>query len=244
MRRFFFPGPLTPEMIITSDDGHHIARVLRLKPGDCIVVVGQDGQACQAEIVAVDGSSVKVACRQALTETKEPPVEVWLAQGLPKGDKMEYIIQKAVELGVSRILPVETAHTVVRYDTEKKAARRERWQKIAYEAAKQCGRAAVPEIAPVQTLSALLKMTLPETVFMLYEGHPARGLKDALRMTTSESYLLLIGPEGGFSSDEVLLCRQRGAHIVTMGPRILRTETAALAALTAVLYERGDLGGT
>ncbi|EAX47521.1 protein of unknown function DUF558 [Thermosinus carboxydivorans Nor1] len=244
MRRFFFPGPLASEMIITGDDGHHIARVLRLKPGDYIIVAGQDGQACKAEIISVDGSSVKVACRQALTESNEPPVEVWLAQGLPKGDKMDFIIQKAVELGVTRILPIETAYTVVRYDAGKKAARRERWQKIAYEAAKQCGRAAVPEVASVQTFSSLLKMTLPETVIMLYEGQPACGLKQALRMTPSESYLLLIGPEGGFSPDEVLLCRQRGAQIVTMGPRILRTETAALAALTAVLYERGDLGGT
>jgi 16S rRNA (uracil1498-N3)-methyltransferase len=156
---------------------------------------------------------------------------------------MDYIVQKVVELGVSRIIPLETTHCVVKYDTAKQRTRRERWQKIAHEAAKQCGRAVIPTVSPVQPLAELLA-NVPEqmVVIMLYEGDARRSLKSILQHHPSVNYLLIVGPEGGFSSLEVSECKQHGAQIVTLGPRILRTETAGLAAVSAVMYEHGDLG--
>ena len=127
----------------------------------------------------------------------------------------------------------------------KQADKVARWQKIAREAAKQCGRSHVPKIYPVSRLADVFANGEfnDVTKIMLYEGQAAQGLKQALTSRGSQTYLLFVGPEGGFSPEEVRLCQEHGVQIVTMGPRILRTETAALAALTAVMYECGDLGG-
>jgi 16S rRNA (uracil1498-N3)-methyltransferase len=157
---------------------------------------------------------------------------------------MDYIIQKAVELGVSAVYPIEMDHCVVQYDNAKKNARRERWQKISAEAAKQCGRTRVPSVESIQGLAGLFS-SLPDgvVVIMLYEGQASQGLKQALAEKPATSYLLLVGPEGGFSSKEVATCQEYGASIVTMGPRILRTETASLAGVAMIMYEYGDMGG-
>jgi 16S rRNA (uracil1498-N3)-methyltransferase len=243
LRRFFLTTPLTPNISIKGEDAHHISRVLRLPVGEQIRVVAPDGQIGIAEITGIAAGIISLVLRQQIEEDTEPPVKVALGQGLPKGDKMEYIVQKAVELGVNQIYPMKVAHCVVQYDASKQIARRERWQKIAGEAAKQCGRSQVSVVAPIQSLAEIVSNQEEGTiVIMLYEGQTPLGLKQILTQFQGSSYLLLIGPEGGFSAEEVDFCQQRGAHIVTMGPRILRTETAAVAALSIVLYECGDLG--
>ena len=244
MRRFFINGPLEAEMSIQGQDVQHISRVLRLKVGDSIIVVAPDGSAGIAKINSIVVDKVVIVLQETIIEDKEAPLNVYLAQGLPKSDKMDYIVQKAVELGVRGVFPMDAEHSVVQYDQAKRNKRLERWQKIAVEAAKQCGRAVIPIVKPIADLTTILASFDVETVIlMLYEGQTAQGLKQALAEHHAKNYLLLVGPEGGFSAKEVALCQSHGACIVTLGPRILRTETAALAGVSIVMYEYGDLGG-
>lgn len=245
MRRFFIDTPISQTMRITGIDARHIVSVLRLTVGNTIMVSGQDGQACKAEITQASPESVELKLVEVIEDKTESPIAVWLAQGLAKGEKMDFIVQKAVELGVHGIIPVITEHCVVRYDSAKQADRVNRWQKIAREAAKQCGRRQIPQVYPIVRLAdVFLNNDLANAnKIMLYEGKAAKGLKQELTQSISHSYVLFIGPEGGFSGAEVELCQRNGVNIVTMGPRIMRTETASLAALSSIMYECGDLGG-
>ena len=244
MRRFFIDTPLAAEMLIHGQDAHHIGRVLRLQVGDSIITVAPDGSAGKAEINTILGDQVILTLQEIIAEDKEAPVNIYLAQGLPKSDKMEYIVQKAVELGVKGIYPMAADHSVVQYDQTKQNKRVERWQKIAVEAAKQCGRSVIPIVEPIRGLTTILEsLNVGTVVLMLYEGQTAQGLKQALAEHRAKDYLILVGPEGGFSASEVAVCQSFGAYIVTLGPRILRTETASLAGISIVMYEYGDLGG-
>ena len=245
MRRFFIDEPLSEHMVIVNADAHHIVSVLRLPIGSKILISDSEGKAGKAEILTVNPGCIELKLLEILEDITEAPIAVWLVQSLAKGEKMDFIIQKAVELGVYGIIPVATAHSVVRYDHAKQLDKVTRWQKIAREAAKQCGRNYIPQVYHITDLQQVLENSdfISANKIMLYEGQASRGLKQALTATPGESYLLFIGPEGGFSSDEVELCQQNGVQIVTMGPRIMRTETAALAAVATVMYECGDLGG-
>jgi 16S rRNA (uracil1498-N3)-methyltransferase len=244
LARFFIDAELTEQMTLRGADAHHASHVLRLKPGAEILVVGRGGRAGRAKIAQITPAEVVLTVTEAVATNSEPPISVCLAHGLTKGDKMDYIVQKAVELGVNAVVPLLARHSVVHYDGAKQAARRERWQRIAAEAAKQCGRLMIPEVAACQDLAECLANRQSGTaVIMLYEGEKEYSLKKLLRNCQAASFLLVIGPEGGFSEREVTLCREQGAHTVSIGPRILRTETAALSALAIVMYECGDLGG-
>lgn len=244
MRRVFIQGPLSDVMEVTGEAARHMGFSLRLAAGERIGVAGQGGCCGEAEIVRITPASVTLALRQT-ENSPEPPVNVWLAQALPKGDKMDHIVQKAVELGVRGLFPVWTKHCVVRYDVAKQAEKVRRWQKIAQEAASQSGRGIVPPVKPCCRLDDLFSQVPSNAqVLMLYEGAGKEGLKAVLtRSAAVADWLLLVGPEGGFAEDEVVYCRQKGARLAGLGPRILRTETAPLAALASILYERGDLGG-
>lgn len=244
MRRFFIKNSLSEEIIINDQDAHHISKVLRLQAGDTIAVIDPDGRAGIAQIKQCSTDHVNLVLQGVLEETKEAPIQVCLAQGLPKSDKMDYIIQKAVELGIATVYPVQMDRSVVQYDASKKKARRERWQKISEEAAKQCGRSLVPSVEPIQNLDELFSH-IPDdvTIIMLYEGQAEKGFRQILEEKPAAAYLLLVGPEGGFSNKEVAAAQKHGASVVTMGPRILRTETASLAAIAMIMYEYGDMGG-
>lgn len=245
MRRFFLPQAIATGSLVrlSGQDARHISQVLRLRPGTVIEVAAADGRIGLARIVQTDHECVTATVESLRTGGAEPPVSLILAQGLPKADKMEFIIQKAVELGIGGIAPMICEHSVVRYDAQKAAARIERWQTIAREAAKQSKRDTIPVIAPIRPLKQVLQECPGDTtILMLYEGKTPLGLRQALQPPTA-SYLLLVGPEGGFSREEVDLCWQCGGRSVTLGPRILRTETASLAAVAIILYEFGDLGG-
>ncbi|WP_378953767.1 16S rRNA (uracil(1498)-N(3))-methyltransferase [Pelosinus sp. sgz500959] len=244
MRRFFIETPLVAEMSIQGSDAHHMSRVLRLQVGDQVIAVSPDGSAGVSKIKSIGTDEVILVLQEILREDKEAPIHVDLVQGLPKSDKMDYIVQKAVELGVRKIYPMEAEHSVVQYDQAKKSKRQERWQKIAVEAAKQCGRGVIPTVEPVTSLANIVtKVDADTLVIMLYEGQAAQGIKEVLTRNKATHYLLIVGPEGGFSAKEVALCQDHGVSIVTLGPRILRTETAALAGVSIVMYESGDLGG-
>lgn len=245
MRRFFINTGIADEMVIDGTDARHIILVLRMAVGDMLQVAGTDGRTAKAEITNESSQAVHLKLVELIADNTEPPIAVWLVQGLAKGEKMDFIVQKSVELGVAGVIPVMSDHCVVKYDQAKQADKVARWQKIAREAAKQCGRNSVPLIYSVSRLADIFTCNefAQTNKIMLYEGQACRGLKQTLAENDGQTYLLFIGPEGGFSLDEVNLCQANGAKIVTMGPRIMRTETAALAALSAVMFECGDLGG-
>ena len=244
MRRVFVQGPLSDFMDVKGEAARHIGLSLRMAIGDRLGVAGQDGRCGEAEIVRITAETVTLALKN-INDSTEPPIDVWLAQALPKGDKMDTIVQKAVELGVKGLFPLQTAHCIARYDQAKQADKLRRWQKISQEAAQQCGRGIIPSIGPFLTLESLFDRTPPETkVLMLYEGSGRQGLRSLLTRDFCGSWILIIGPEGGLAANEAAYCQERGAVLAGLGPRILRTETAGLATLAAIMYECGDLGGS
>lgn len=199
-----------------------------------------------AEISAIDSECVTVHCLEKLAESHEPAVRLILAQGLAKGEKMEFIIQKAVEMGAYSVVPVAMEHSVVRLDGAKAAKKVERWQKIAESAAKQSKRDIIPEVQPVQTMAQMLAANDCATKIIAYECEDKKSLKAALKEAQAKGaltdLLLIIGPEGGISEAELETARAAGAVPVSLGRRILRAETAGLVAISAIFYETGDLG--
>lgn len=243
MHRFFIPQLYTAEMTIKDVDARHISKVLRMQPGDKLQIVSDDGVTAIAEIVSVQADSVVVKCLEKLAESHEPSVKITLAQGLAKGEKMDFIIQKAVEMGASSIVPVAMEHSVVRLEGAKADKKVERWQKIAEAAAKQSKRDIIPQVQPVQTMQQMLANNDLQHKIIAYECEDRLGLKTALQSCHNlQELLLIIGPEGGISEFELELARKNGAVPVSLGKRILRAETAGVVALSAILYETGDLG--
>lgn len=246
MHRFFIEKPFNDTMVITGGDARHISKVLRMQPEDKLQVVSDDGITCLAEVTAIDGDSVTVRCIEKLAELHEPRVKITLAQGLAKGEKMEFIIQKAVELGATSIVPVAMDHSVVRLDGAKAPKKVERWQKIAESAAKQSKRDIIPTVQSVQSMKEMLANNCCGTKIIAYECEDKMSLKEALQTAEQNGgitdLLLIIGPEGGISPAELELARNAGAIPVSLGKRILRAETAGLVAMSAIFYETGDLG--
>ena len=245
MRRLFYKGLLADTIEITGSDAHHLMHVMRAKAGQEVTVVDDEGSVACMEMTAFREDAVTLVLKERLAANTESPLELVLAQCLLKADKMDYVVQKAVELGVTEIVPVKSHNCVVRYDAKKAAARQARWQKIAEEAAKQCGRTALTEVTPIMDLSNLLKensgMEDTEIVFC-YENEDETTVKSCLQAAKDKRLILLIGPEGGFTLDEAQAVQEAGGKAVTLGPRILRAETAAVAAVTVAQYENGDLG--
>ena len=243
MHRFFIPQLYNEEMTITGVDAKHIGKVLRMQPGDKLQIVSDDGVSALAEVAAITESTVTVRCLEKLAESHEPAVKITLAQGLAKGEKMDFIIQKAVELGAYSIVPVAMEHSVVRLDGSKADKKVERWQKIAEAAAKQSKRDIIPQVQDVQTMKEMLANNDCKTKIIAYECEDRMSLKTALREAGQmEDLLLIIGPEGGISEGELVKAREAGAVPVSLGRRILRAETAVLVAMSAIFYETGDLG--
>lgn len=242
---------------LDGDRFNHLRRVLRLGLGDMIGLF--DGQGGEYRAVVRELTAAAALCEiiDAVDSLTEPPVRVVLVQGLPKGDKMDLVIQKATELGVSRIIPAITSRTVVRLDPKQPGRKPERWQVIAAEAARQCRRAVVPAVGPVMDWTDAVRAaasgelngsSAPGSLLLLpWEKETDTGLKQVLQdsklVSREKTVCILIGPEGGLSPAEVDLAVSAGAIPVSLGPRILRTETAALAVLAAIMYELGDLGG-
>ena len=226
-------------------DAHHISHVLRMKVGQQLQIVGNDQVSALMEIEAITEAVVSVRLVEKLATFNEPSIRIILAQGLPKSDKMDFIVQKAVEMGVSEIIPVSMDNCVVQLDTEKAKKKTERWQKIVEEAAKQSKREIVPQVSRPLTLKQLLDLKQGVRLkIVAYEVEDRRGLKEFLQSQKSiKEILLLIGPEGGISKEEFNLLKEGGMISVSLGKRILRTETAGLATVAAILYETGDFGG-
>ena len=244
MHRFFIPQPFAEEMQIIGADAHHISNVLRMRVGQHIQIVSSDRVTALMEIKALTTDAAFVRLVKRIEQVNEPSVRIILAQGLAKGEKMDFIIQKAVEVGVNTIVPVAMEHSVVKLDKNKAEKKVERWQKIAEEAAKQSKRDIVPEVTSVMDLDEALHSFAGSAKLMAYEGETKAGLKKVLSaIHNREEILLIIGPEGGIAEKELKAAELAGAQTFSLGNRILRTETAGLVSATAILYETGDLGG-
>ena len=237
MNRFY----VLPEFIsqntvtITGQDVNHIKNVLRLRTDDRIICFDGKGMEYLCSITGIEKDSVRTEIISSKKADTEPAVKITLAQGLPKSSKMDYIIQKSVELGVFKIIPLITERAVA------KGEKIERWRKIAKESSEQCGRAMIPEISPVLNFKEFLNISTHFDLKLIpWENEKQISLKSVLKEhPNTNSIALLIGPEGGFSAQEVKEAVEKGFKPVSLGKRILRTETASLAALAMISYEMG-----
>lgn len=227
------------EIRITGADRNHIRNVLRMKPGERITVSSGQGLEYTCQISGYTEDAVVVEILSAREAGGELASKLWLFQGLPKGDKMELIIQKAVELGVYAVVPMATKRAVVKLEGKKAEAKRSRWQGIAESAAKQAKRMIIPQIYPVQSFKEA--MTLAETLevrLIPYEmaEHMAHTREVFSHIYPGQSVGIFIGPEGGFAPEEIEMAAAQQLQPVTLGKRILRTETAGLAVLSVLMY--------
>lgn len=220
-------------------DVNHIKNVLRMKPGEDVRVNDGRGKTYLCCISSYEEQTAVLDILKELDSDTELPSRIILFQGLPKGDKMEWIVQKAVELGAYAIVPFAAKRSVVKLDEKKAAKKQARWQLIAKGAAEQSGRGIIPEVSAVQTFTEALRMAGElDVVLIPYELE--EGMKETVRIleevAPGQSVGIFIGPEGGFEEEEVERAKAAGAHAVTLGKRILRTETAGLTALSILMY--------
>lgn len=222
---------------IDGDDAKHIGKVIRLREGDIIELCDSQGMDYIGIITHMDRDKIYGRIEKSYPSISEPSCKLTLYQGIPKGDKMDTIIQKSVELGVYSVVPVMTERTVVKFksqvDIDKKTTR---WQRIAKEAAKQSKRSIVPSVLePISFTEALGRRH--QLMIFFWEEEQNLSLKDRLASIHSiEDIGIFIGPEGGFSTDEAICAKDSGWHVTTLGPRILRTETVSLAAISAIMF--------
>ncbi len=224
---------------IEGTDVNHMKNVLRMKAGEKAEVSDGQGAEYLCEVDRYEEEYVFLRIISAGRSEAELPSRIFLFQGLPKGDKMELIIQKAVELGVYQIIPTSTKRAVVKLDTKKAGKKTERWNAIALSAAKQSGRSRIPQVMPVLSFREALEQARKLDVVMIpYEQ--AEGMEKTKAIISAvrpgQDVGIFIGPEGGFEVDEVEKAIQSGAHSITLGKRILRTETAGLAILSILMY--------
>ena len=228
-------------IIITGEDVKHIKNVLRKKQGDNIEICNQDsGESYTCEIEKVENEKVLTKIIEKLQVCYDS-IKVDIYQGLPKADKMELIIQKSVELGANSIIPVAMKRCVVKIEPKEETKKISRWQKIAESAAKQCGRDKIPIIKSITTTKDILtKINDYDVVLVAYENEKENTLKQELKKLKEQSNVkiaILIGPEGGLEEKDVEKLKENGAKIITLGNRILRTETVALNMLSIIMYE-------
>lgn len=237
MHRFFAERTGPDTAVLSKEESTHALRVLRMNAGD----------ACQAilegELYAAQIQEAKEPVTLFLGDklpTTEAAVRITLYQGLPKGDKMEFILQKCTEIGVHRFVPVLFSRCVVKWDKKDNEKKLPRWQRIVQEAAKQSGRAAVPEVeAPITLKQLFSRVESHGQVLVPWEEEKGNGIRKKWR--SAQDVAIVIGPEGGMDEKEVTALQEMGAAAVTLGPRILRTETAGMAAAVSLLTLSGDM---
>lgn len=237
--RIYQPGVLSPQQVIalSEEQANHVGRVLRMEAGDALVLFNGDGFNYPAVITATGKKSVQVQINEQLENPVESPLKIHLGQGISRGDRMDFAIQKAVELGVTEITPLFTERCGVKLDAERLQKRTEQWQKIAISACEQSGRSVVPTVHSALHFDKWLAQPTEELKLTLDPW-----AKDTIKTLKPVNALrLVIGPEGGFSDREVMLTTQAGFVAVQLGPRVLRTETAALTAISALQLQMGDL---
>lgn len=228
---------------IAGQELEHLRRVLRLTVGDAVTLFDDAGFEHETVITELHADRGELAIRRSYEAGRESPLALTLALALTKGEKMDFVIEKATELGVRSILPFTSNFTVPKLDGKKIVSRTERWQKIALSAAKQSGRTQVPEILPLRDFARMLDhASAAELKLLFWEKATAVNLRQLHAANASaKSILVAVGAEGGFSDGEARLATEQGFHIVHLGKRILRAETAALAVLALTQFLWGDL---
>lgn len=240
MPRFFTETIDDAKGIITGEDAKHIAKVLRMNVGDALTVCDTKGSDYDCVIAALCASQVELTVQRVSPSQTEPSIFVTLYQAMPKSDKMELIIQKAVELGVSRIVPVQTSRCVSRPDQKSMQKKLERYNRIALEAAKQCGRGIIPQVLPMlEYREAIEAMAQDEQAILFYENSTSSFREELSKSKTSLS--IMVGAEGGFSQEEVELALTKNIASISLGKRILRCETAPMAALSVIMYQTKNM---
>jgi len=242
LTRIYFPGeiPVHGECMLPPDQAHHVARVLRLAVGEAVTLFDGEGAEYSAVIAHIAKSGVTLNVGERRAVDRESPLQVVLAQAISSGERMDYTVQKAVELGVARIQPLGSERSVVRLDSSRAEKRVAHWRAIAIAACEQCGRNRVPQVLPVLSFSSWIgRRTEHDGVRVMLSPHAQVNLRDLPR--PSAMVTLLAGPEGGYSLEEQRDAETAGFTPVRLGPRVLRTETAAVAALAAMQTLWGDL---
>jgi 16S rRNA (uracil1498-N3)-methyltransferase len=247
MHKFFVDNSNISEksIYIIGEDVSHINKVLRLRSGEKIAVSNGNGREFICSISEVSKKEVICEILEEFENITEAPIEITLFQGLPKSQKMDLIVQKCVEIGIYKIQPVITGRVVVKVEGKDISSKIERWRRIAEEAAKQSNRGIVPEVLePISFDEALNQLKAMDLAIVPYEKERAQGFKEILLQKSEAKKIgVLIGPEGGFEESEIEECLGNGIQPITLGPRILRTETAGFVTATIILYEIGDMGG-
>lgn len=240
MARFFVEEIPQGACWLEGEAGRHGAKVLRLRPGEQVVLCDGKGTDCPCTVEENTGQSLLLNPGPPVPNRAEPRARVTVCQCLPKSDKLETVVQKAVELGACSIWPIESQYCVSRWDPKSQEKKLARLQKIAREAAMQSGRGTVPRVLAPAPLAAALKAAAQEGDLLFFYERATASLRKSLQ-GTGDRVFLFVGPEGGFAPEEAALAESLGAKILSLGPRILRTETAPLAALSAILYEKGEM---
>ncbi|HEY2901806.1 MAG TPA: 16S rRNA (uracil(1498)-N(3))-methyltransferase [Polyangia bacterium] len=226
-------------VVLDGEAHHHLSRVLRARAGDQVIVFDGQGTEIDAQVTSTDAKTTELRLGDRRASAVAPSVRITLLQALARGEKMDWIIQKTCELGVARVVPVLTGRTVA--PPAQAAARQQRWQRIAREAARQCGRADVPAIdAPVPLAAAVAAVDAGDLRLVLWEASTGKPLRTALPAAPRPA-TLLVGPEGGFSAAEIALAEAAGFVAVGLGRRILRVETAAVVAVALLQFAAGGL---
>ena len=243
-RRFYAaPDSINGSTInLSPDETHHLARVLRLRPGDEAFVFDGRGREYRCAFQTIKNNQAKLEIIETLADEVESPIHLTLAQSLAKGEKFDLVIQKATELGASCVIPLVTEHADVKLSDEKSGKRTERWRRISLEALKQCGRRRLVEIKPPLALRDFLESSASAGTLLVFSERGGISITTALAgAIDKKNVTAIIGPEGGWSADELALFDERGAISITLGPRTLRTETAAIVAMALIQHALGDL---
>ncbi|MEE4278933.1 MAG: 16S rRNA (uracil(1498)-N(3))-methyltransferase [Halieaceae bacterium] len=243
LRPRFFTGEVLDvgaSLRLEAEPSRHIARALRMRAGDRLCLFGGDGREATAEIVAIERNTVEVRVLELREIDRESPLRITLAIGLSRGDRMDTVVQKATELGAAAIWPLTSAHTGVRLDGPRLQRKLEHWRRIALSACEQCGRNALPAIESVREFGAVLDAVRAVGDARKLMLHPENASEPAVDDASTSELILLVGPEGGFSADEVARAIEAGFQGLRLGPRILRTETAPLAAIAVAQARWGD----
>lgn len=241
MTRIFQPYTINQNSLITLDDNafNHLIRVLRMKTGESITLFDGSNQITPAVIHEVNKKTVIVKTANSMLDNRESPLNIHLGQVISRGDKMEFTIQKSVELGVNTITPLLSERCGVKLDQERLEKKVQQWQKIVISACEQCGRNIIPSINPVMKLETWCA-NLTDSLKLNLHPKAEQGINQL--PCDNNNISLLIGPEGGLSNEEISMTHQYQFTDILLGPRVLRTETAALTAITALQVRFGDLG--
>ena len=242
MTRFFVePQELMGEFLVLTGENANHAKVLRIKPGEKVMVCDGQGRECLCTVSDVSDGQISLVVTQQMESSSEPAVKASVYMAFPKGDKFEHVVQKATELGAYEVVVFPSARCVSKPDAKSLAKKQQRWQKIAASAAEQSGRGRIPDVIVLNSYGeALDRAAQADIAILFYENERARTLRAALTERQYASVSLLTGPEGGLEPGEVQKAMDRGLQVCTLGTRILRCETAPLCARSAVMYDSGE----